>query len=134
MEFENEYLERLISTFNSFSVEGYNIFALGSDQLPHLICACPNKDFARALQSLLSIAKKAQTLQALNAYITSHCYLSAKILADGSLGMVATVINDAVYVDGEQLEYDMPELLLGTTEYEKFASQFTHSQVLEGDV
>ena len=134
MEFENEYLERLISTFNTFSVEGYNIFALGSDQLPHLICACPNKDFARALQSLLSIAKKARTLQALNGYVTSHCYLSAKILADGSLGMVATVINDAVYVDGEQLEYDMPELLLGTMEYEKFASQFTHAQPQEGGV
>ena len=124
----------MIVCFHSFYVEGFNIFALGTDQLPHLICACPNRDFARALQSLLSIAKKAQTLQAVSASVTSHCYLSAKILADGSLSMVATVINDAVYVDGEQLEYDLPELVLGTTEYENFASQFTHTQGREGGI
>jgi hypothetical protein len=132
MEFQNEFLERLISSFRSFSVEGFNIFALGQDNLPHLICACPNKDFARAVQSLLTIAKRAQTLQALNAYITSHCYLSPKILADGSLGMVAAVINDAVYVDGEELEHNEPELLLGTSEYENFVSQFLDAQDNEG--
>ena len=134
MEFENEYLERLVSSFTSFSVEGFNIFALGEDHLPHLICACPNKDFARAIQSLLTIAKRAQTLQALNAYVTSHCYLSPKILADGSLGMVATVINDAVYVDGEELEYNEPELLLGTLAYENFVSQFLVMQGKAGGV
>ena len=132
MEFENEHLERLISNFNSFSVEGFNIFALGSDHLPHLICACPNKDFARAIQSLLTIAKRAQTLQAVNAYITTHCYLFPKILADGSLGMVATVINDAVYVDGKELEYNEPELLLGTLEYENLVSQFLDMQEKDG--
>lgn len=132
MEFENEYLERLISNFNSFSVEGFNIFALGDDHLPHLICACPNKDFARAICTLLEFAKKAQMLRALNAYVTSHCYLSPKILADGSLGMVATVINDAVYVDGQELEYNEPELLLGTLEYGNFASQFLQFQEEEG--
>ena len=132
MEFENEYLERLVSNFNSFSVEGFNIFALGEDHLPHLICTCPNKDFSWAIQSLLIIAKRAQILRALNVYITSHCYLSPKILADGSLGMVATVINDAVYVDGEELEYNEPELLLGTSEYENFVSQFLQLQDKEG--
>jgi hypothetical protein len=132
MEFENEYLERLISTFNSFSVEGFNIFAMGSDHLPHLVCVCPNKDYARAIQSLLTIAKRAQILQALNAYVTSHCYLSPKILADGSLGMVATVINDAVYVNGEELEYNEPELLFGTSEYGNFVSQFLDAQEKEG--
>lgn len=132
MEFENEYLERLISSLNSFSVEGFNIFALGDDHLPHLICACPNKDFARAICAMLEIAEKAQTLRALNAYITSHCYLSPKMLADGSLGMVATVINDAVYVDGQELEYNEPELLLGTLEYGNFASQFLQFQEEEG--
>mgnify|MGYP001286141789 CR=1 FL=1 len=132
MEFENEYLERLIGTFNSFSVEGFNIFALGNDHLPHLICACPNKDFARAVCAILEIAKTAQTLRALNAHVTSHCYLSPKILANGSLGMVATVINDAVYVDGQELEYNEPELLLGTLEYGNFASQFLQFQEEEG--
>ena len=133
MEFENEYLERLVSSLTSLSVEGFNIFALGSDHLPHLICACPNKDFARAIQSLLIIAKRAQTLQALNVYVTSHCYLSPKILADGSLGMVATVINDAVYVDGEELEYNEPELFLGTSVYENFVSQFLDMQEQGGE-
>lgn len=132
MEFENEYLERLIGNFNSFSVEGFNIFALGDDNLPHLICACPNKDFARAICAMLEFAKKAQMLRALNACVTSHCYLSPKILADGSLGMVATVINDAVYVDGQELEYNEPELLLGTPEYGNFASQFLQFQEEEG--
>jgi len=132
MEFENEHLERLTRNFNGFSVEGFNIFALGDDHLPHLICACPNRDFARAIQSLLTTAKKAQTLRALNAYITSHCYLSPKVLADGSLGMVATVINDTVYMEGEELEYNEPELLLGTPEYEKFIGRFLQLQEKEG--
>lgn len=134
MEFENEHVERLIRNFDSFSVEGFNIFALGDDNLPHLICACPSKDFARATCAMLEIAKRAQTLRALNAYVTSHCYLSPKILADGSLGMVATVINDAVYVDGQELEYNEPELLLGTLEYGNFASQFLQFQEEEGGV
>jgi hypothetical protein len=132
MKFENEYLERLTRNFDGFSVEGFNIFALGDDGLPHLICACPNRDFARAIQSLLTTARKAQTLRPLNAYITSLCYLSPKILADGSPGMVATVINDAVYMDGEELEYSEPELLLGTPEYEKFVGQFLQLQEKEG--
>ncbi len=113
MEFESVHLERLVSSFNSFSVEGFNIFGLGDDHLPHLICACPNKDFARAVQSLLTTAKRAQTLHALNAHVTSHCYLSPKILANGSLGMVATVINDAVYMDGKSWNTTSPNYCLG---------------------
>ncbi len=124
MQFENVNIEDLVSNYRNFSVEGFNIFALGKDNLPHLICTCPNKDTARAIQSLLTIAKGAYGLQVVNAYITSHCYLSPKILADGSLGMVAWVINDAVYVDGKALEYNEPELQLGTSEYENFIRQF----------
>lgn len=37
MEFQNQYLESLISSCRSFSVEGFNLFALGSDNLQHLI-------------------------------------------------------------------------------------------------
>lgn len=132
MQFENVNIENLVSGYRGFSVEGFNIFATGQDNLPHSICTCPNKDTARAIQSLLTIAKRAQTLQALNADVTSHCYLSPKILADGSLGMVATVINDTVYVDGEELEYNEPELLLGTSEYENFVSQFLDTKEKEG--
>jgi len=133
MEFQNQYLESLISSFRSFSVEGFNIFALASDNLPHLICVCPNKDFARAIQSLLTVAEKAKGLQPLDAYITGNCYLSPKILADGTLGLVATVINDAVYLDGKELEYRPLDLLLGTKAYEDFARKFLLKQNEDGD-
>ena len=133
MEFQNQYLESLISSFRSFSVEGFNIFALASDNPPHLICVCPNKDFARAVQSLLTVAEKAKGLQPLDAYITSNCYLSPRILADGTLGLVATVINDAVYLDGRELESRELDLLLGTKAYEDFARKFLLDQNEEGD-
>ena len=133
MQVENVSIQNLISQFKAFSVEGFNIFGIGEDNLPHLICACPNKDFARAIQSLLLIAKKAQSLEVVNAYITSNCYLSPRILVDGTLGMVATVINDAVYIDGKELLYNEPEFLLGTQEYEAFAKKFLLGQNEEGD-
>jgi hypothetical protein len=128
MEFQNQYLESLISSFKSFSVEGFNIFALGSDNLPHLICVCPNKDFARAIQFLLTNAEKAKGLQPLDTYLTGNCYLSPKILGDGTLGLVATVINDAVYLDGKELEYGEIALLLGSPAYEDFAKKFLLKQ------
>jgi len=90
MEFQNQYLESLISSFRFCSVEGFTIFALGRENLPHVICVCLNKDFARTVQSLLTCAEKAKGLQPLDAYITANCYLSPKILADGTLGLVAT--------------------------------------------
>ena len=133
MQFENVNIENLVSDYRDFSVEGFNIFATGKDNLPHLICTCPNKDTARAIQSLLNIAKGAYSLQVVNAYITSNCYLSPKILADGSLGMVAWVINDAVYVDGMELEYNERELQLGTSEYENFVRQFLSMREQEGN-
>jgi len=48
MEFENEHLERLTSSFTGFPAEGFYIFALGADHLHHLICAYPKADFAGA--------------------------------------------------------------------------------------
>ena len=132
MQFKNVNIENLVSNYRNFSVEGFNIFATGQENLPHLFCTSPNKDTARAIQSLLTIAKEAYSLQVVNAYITSHCYLSPKILADGSLGMVALVINDAVYVDGMELEYNEPELLLGTSQYENFVRQFLDMQAPAG--
>ncbi len=128
MEFQNQYLESLINSFRSFSVEGFNIFALASDNLPHLICVCPNKEFARAFRSLLTVAEKAKGPQPLDAYITGNCYLSPRILADGTLGLVATVINDAVYLDGKELEHRELDLLLGTKAYEDFARKFILKQ------
>lgn len=124
MEFENEYLERLINTFHAFSVEGFNIFALGSDQLLHLVCTCPNKDFARAICAMLEIAKKAQNLQFLEAEITSQCYLVPRILANGSLVMVASLLDEVVWKNGEEVVYDKLDLRLGSLEYECFVHQF----------
>src|SRR3972149_1060562 len=124
MDLANLHLDSLISHFKDFVVEGFNIFATGKDNLPHLICACPNKDMARAIQSLLTIAKKAQSLQVVDAEITSHCYLSPKILADGSLAMVASLFDDAVWKNGDEVEYNKLELELGTLEYESFVQQF----------
>jgi hypothetical protein len=124
MEFENDHLEKITVSFHSFYVEGFNIFALGPDQLPHLICTCPNKDFARAICTLLETAKRAQDLMVLDAVITSNCYLAPKILADGSLAMVASLFDEAVWKDGEQVAYDKLDLELGTPEYEQFVQQF----------
>ena len=124
MEFENDYLEKITGSFHLFSVEGFNIFALGADQLPHLICTCPNKDFARAICALLEVAKRAQDLKVLDTVITSNCYLVPKILADGSLAMVASLFDEAVWKDGEQVAYDELDLELGTPEYEEFVQQF----------
>lgn len=124
MEFENQHIEEITSNFHSFFVEGFNLFALGKDQLPHLICACPNRGFAQALCGLLQTAERAYALKVVEAEITSHCSLVPKILADGSLGMVASVLDEAVWVDGGQVPYDQPTLELGTPEYEEFVRQF----------
>ena len=52
MQFEDVNIQDLISEFKAFSVEGFNIFGLGEDNLPHIVCVCPNKQFARAIQSM----------------------------------------------------------------------------------
>ena len=124
MNFDDRPIAEITDHFHSFYVEAFNIFALGDYQLPHLICACPNKDFARALCGLLKIAERSRDLKFVEADITSHCYLVPKILADGSLALVASVFDEAVWVDGEQVVYEGPALELGTVEYEEFARQF----------
>lgn len=124
MEFADQQIEEITANFHSFHVEAFNIFALGDDHLPHLICACPNRDFARAICAMLKIAERSRDLKVVEADITSHCYLVPKILADGSLAMVASVFDEAVWVDGEQVVYEGSILELGTQEYEAFARQF----------
>ena len=124
MQFENEDIQNLISQFKTFSVEGFNIFAQGKDNLPHLICACPNKQFARAIQSLLVIAKCAQNLQGENADFTSDCHIAPTVIADGRLALVATVIDDVVWKNGSQVEYEASELQLGSSAYEEFIRRF----------
>ncbi len=124
MQFEDINIQNLIAEFRAFSVEGFNIFGIGEDNLPHLVCVCPNKQFARAMQALLTIARKAQTLQVVPAEINSNCYLTPMLLADGKLALVASVIDDGVWKDGNEVEYEGMELHLGTEDYERFISQF----------
>ena len=124
MDYENQYLEEITASFHSFHVEGFNIFALGTDQLPHLICVCPNKNFARAICGLLVMTEQTQCLNVLDASITSNCYLVPKMLSNGSLALVASIFDETVWKDGEQVIYDKPALELGTSEYEEFVRQF----------
>ncbi len=124
MEFENDHLEKITGNFHSFYVEGFNIFALGTDQLPHLICVCPNTNFARAIYGLLVMAERAQHLKVLDACITSNCHLVPKVLSDGSLALVASILDEIVWKDGEQVMYNKPALEVGTLEYEEFVQQF----------
>jgi hypothetical protein len=124
MQFEDANIQNLISEFKAFSVEGFNIFGTGQDNLPHVVCVCSNKQFARAIQSLLTTARRAQTLQVVAAEINSNCYLTPMLLADGKLALVASVIDDAVWKDGNEVEYDGLELQLGSPEYENLVSHF----------
>jgi hypothetical protein len=127
MQFDNPNIQDLVSQYRDFSVEGFNIFAVGKDHLPHLICVCPNKAFARAIQLLLTIAKLSCDLPKTNAEVTSNCVLSPMILADGTLALVAALINDAVWKNGSEVEYDDLELHLGTSPYRDFVTQFISS-------
>jgi hypothetical protein len=128
MQFDKERIQNLIAPYHSFSAEGFNIFGIGEDDLPHLICACPDKETARAMCSMLAIAKSAQTLQVTTAEINSSCYLTPMLLADGTLALVASVIDEAVWKDGIEVEYDGLELHLGTPEYETLVSKFLTRQ------
>ena len=58
MHFDNIDIEQFLSEAKSFSLEGFNIFYTGKDNLPHIVCTCPNKAVARAILGLLEIAKK----------------------------------------------------------------------------
>lgn len=124
MNVDDRTIDEITDHFHSFYVEAFNIFALGDDHLPHLICACPNRDFARAICAMLKIAERSRDLKVVEADITSHCYLLPKILADGSLAMVASVFDEAVWVGGEEVLYEGPALEFGTVKYEEFARQF----------
>ncbi len=124
MNVDDRPINEITDHFHSFYVEAFNIFALGDDHLPHLICACPNRNFAQALCYLLKIAERSCNLKVVEVDITSHRYLVPKILAEGSLAMVAAVLDEAVWVDGEQVIYEGLALELDTVEYEEFARQF----------
>ena len=67
MLFDNNNIETLLGESKSFSLEGFNIFYTGKDNLPHIVCTCPNKSVARAILGLLEIAKKAKEMPSIDA-------------------------------------------------------------------
>jgi hypothetical protein len=125
MRFTNTDIQELLEASKSFSLEGFNIFAIGKDDLPHIVCTAPNKSTARALHGLLEIAKKAHDIQGIDAYITGDTQLVPQVLANGHIALTVLVITDSdtIYKDGIDVEFDgrcgtCTEA--GTTEYDEF--------------
>src|SRR6266516_2084691 len=108
MLFDNNNIETLLSESKSFSLEGFNIFAIGKDDLPHIVCTAPNKSTARALHGLLEIAKKAHHLQGINGYITGDAALVPQVLANGHIALAASLIinDDTIFKDGVEVEIE----------------------------
>ena len=122
MRFMNINIYELLEASKSFSLEGFNIFASGKDDLPHIVCTAPNKSTARALHGLLEIAKKAQDLQGINGYITGDAALVPQILATGQTALaVITICNDdMIFKDGVGVEIDGEFVEAGTPQYDEF--------------
>ncbi len=122
MLFDNNNIEMLLSESKSFSLEGFNIFAIGQDDLPHIVCTAPNRSTARALYGLLEIAKKAHNLQGINSYITSNTALVPQVLANGRIALAATLIinDDTIFKDGVEVEIEREFIEAGTAGYDAF--------------
>ena len=125
MRFTNTNIQELLEASKSFSLEGFNIFAIGKDDLPHIVCTAPNKSTARALLGLLEIAKKAQDIQGIDAYIKGDAQLVPQVLANGHIALTALVITDSdtIYKDGVDVEFDAKCgtcIESGTPEYDEF--------------
>jgi hypothetical protein len=122
MRFTNTNLQELLEASKSFSLEGFNIFAIGKDDLPHIVCTAPNKSTARALHGLLEIAKKAHNLQGINGYVTGGAALVPQVLANGHMALTATLIinDDTVFKDGVEVEIEGEFIEAGTAGYDEF--------------
>src|SRR5512139_2409248 len=121
MLFDNN-IETLLSESKSFSLDGFNIFAIGQDDLPHIVCTAPNKSIARALHRLLEIAKKAHDLQGINGYITGDAALVPQVLANGHIALAATLIinDDTICKDGIEVAIGAEFVEAGTIGYDEF--------------
>ena len=122
MQFENIDIEKLLNESQSFSLEGFNIFYIGKDNLPHIVCTAPNKSTARALHGLLEIAKKAHDLQGINGYVTGDAALVPKVLANGhiTLAVMSIINDDSIFKDGVGVEIDREFIDAGTPAYDEF--------------
>ncbi len=132
MRFTNTNIQELLETSKSFSLEGFNIFAIGKDDLPHIVCTAPNKSTARALHGVLEIAKKAQGIQGIAAQITGDAELIPQMLANGHIALTALVITDSdtIYKDGVGVEFDSKWgtcIEAGTPEYDEFIEKLGKS-------
>ena len=121
MLFDNN-IETLLSESKSFLLEGFNIFAIGKDDLPHIVCTAPNKSTARALHGLLEIAKKAHVLPGINGYVTGDAALVPQVLANGHMALTATLIinDDTGFKDGVEVEIEGEFIEAGTAGYDEF--------------
>ncbi len=121
MLFDNN-IKTLLSESKSFSLEGFNIFAIGKDNLPHIVCTAPNKSTARTLHGLLEIAKKAHDLPGINGYVTGDAALVPQVLANGHIALTATLIinDDTIFKDGVEVEIGGEFIEAGTASYDEF--------------
>src|SRR6266498_219537 len=121
MLFDNN-IENLLNEAQSFSLEGFNIFYIGKDNLPHIVCTTPNKSTARALHGLLEIAKKAHDLPGINGYVTGDAALVPQVLANGHIALTTTLIvnDDTIFKDGVEVEIGGEFIEAGTASYDEF--------------
>jgi hypothetical protein len=122
MQSENIDIEKLLNESQSFSLEGFNIFYVGKDNLPHIVCTAPNKSTARAIHGLLEIAKKAHDLPGINGYVTGDAALVPQVLANGHIALaVMSIINDdSIFKDGVGVDIDREFIEAGTPAYDEF--------------
>ena len=122
MIFDNHNIEALLRESKTFSLEGFNIFAIGKDDLPHIVCTAPNKSTARALHGLLEIAKKAHDLPGINGYVTGDAALVPQMLANGRIALTATLMinDDTIFKDGVEVEIEREFIEAGTAGYDEF--------------
>jgi hypothetical protein len=124
MLFDNN-IETLLNESKSFSLDGFNIFAIGKDDLPHIVCTAPNKSTVRALHALLEIAKKAHNLPGILGYVTGDAALVPQMLANGHVALAATLIvnNDTICKDGVEVAIGEEFIEAGTTGYDEFVEK-----------
>jgi 5'-3' exonuclease len=122
MVFTDNNIFELLSRSKSFLLEGFNIFFIGEDNLPHIVCTAPNKSTARAIHGLLEIAKKAGGLPGICSYMTGNAALVPQVLATGQTVLpVMTILSDETFFkDGVEVKIDAQYLDAGTPQYDQF--------------
>ena len=128
MFFDNN-VRTLLNESKVFVIEGFNIFAIGKDDLPHIVCTAPNKATARAIHSLLEIAKKAHTLPGINGYVTGDAALIPQVLANGHIVLAAALIihDDSIYKDGVEVAVGKEFIEAGTLAYDEFVEKLRNA-------